>query len=244
MKDKLRKVILFICVCVFVYSAVQLGIIFYDYYMIEKETNEIVNEYVEEPETEEEVNPLSRVVNFTELQKTNEDVIGWLYIPNTKVDEPILKGETNDTYLRTDIYKKSNKAGSIFIDEINNVDFKDDNTIIYGHNMKNGSRFHALKQFVEADYFKENRYVYIYLPDGTVSVYDIYGADIISAYSDLYRKGIDYQKYIKEVLADCNQKTEVSEEQAPLIMLSTCYTGTDDRYVVFARLKENVKVGE
>ena len=45
------------------------------------------------------------------------------YIPDTKIDEPILKGKTNDTYLYTDIYKKKNKAGSVFIDEINKKDF-------------------------------------------------------------------------------------------------------------------------
>ena len=50
MKEKIRKVILFICVCVFIYSAFQLGKIFYDYYMIDKQTNEIIQEYVAEPE--------------------------------------------------------------------------------------------------------------------------------------------------------------------------------------------------
>lgn len=134
MKEKIRKVILVISVCVFVFSAFQLGKIFYDYYMIEKETNDIVDSYVEEPQ--EDKDPLHRVIHFKELQKTNSDVIGWLYIPDTKIDEPILKGNNNDSYLYTDIYKKSNKAGAIFIDEINEKDFKDDNTIIYGHNMK------------------------------------------------------------------------------------------------------------
>ena len=242
MKDIFRKVILAVCVIVFVWSAVQLGIIFYDYYMIEKETNEIVTEYVKEEQ--EDKNPLHRIINFEELLKTNKEVIGWIYIPDTKIDEPILKGKNNDSYLYTDIYKKNNKAGSIFIDEINNAGFKDDNTIIYGHNMKNGSRFHDVRYFTESEYFKEHPLVYIYLPDGTINIYENFGASIIDAYSDLYKKGINYQKYIQDVLKISKQKTEVSEEASPLIMLSTCYNGTDDRYVVFSRLKENVKAGE
>ncbi|MEG0367685.1 MAG: class B sortase [Coprobacillus sp.] len=242
MKEILRKIILGICVCVFIYSAVQLGIIFYDYFMIEKETTELVTEYVKE-ETDDN-DPLHRVIDFENLKKTNSDVIGWLYIPDTKIDEPLLKGKDNDTYLYHDIYKKSNKAGAIFIDEINNKELQDKNTIIYGHNMKNGSRFHNLRYFVKADYFKEHPLVYIYLPDGTVQVYDTFGAAIIDAASDLYQNPSDYNKYVKRVLKVCEQKTEVSDEESPIIMLSTCYNDTDNRYVVFGRLKEKVKTTE
>ena len=88
MKDKIRKVILVICVCVFAYSAFQLGKIFYEYYSIEKESENLIDEYV----VEKEENPIQRAVNFKALQATNPDVIGWLYIPDTKIDEPILKG--------------------------------------------------------------------------------------------------------------------------------------------------------
>ena len=239
MKEKIRKVILVISVCVFVFSAFQLGKIFYDYYMIEKETNDIVDSYVEEPQ--EDKDPLHRVIHFKELQKTNSDVIGWLYIPDTKIDEPILKGNNNDSYLYTDIYKKSNKAGAIFIDKINEKDFKDDNTIIYGHNMKNGSRFHDLRYFVENDYFQEHSLIYIYLPDGTVNIYDAFASTIIDANSDLYAKGINYKKYIESIQDVAKVYKEVSDKEAPLAMLSTCYNGTDNRYVVYGRLKENVK---
>lgn len=239
MKDKLRKFILFVCVCVFAYSAFQLGKIFYDYYMIEKETTEIVTTYVTEEKDDDD--PINRVVDFEKLKERNKDVIGWLYIPDTKIDEPILKGENNNSYLYTDIDKKSNKAGSVFIDEINKTDFNDDNTIIYGHNMKNGSRFHDIRYYVEQDYSDAHHTVYIYLPDGSVNVYDAYASAIIEADSDLYQKGINYKKYTQSVIDQSKVKGEVSAEQKPLIMLSTCYNGTDNRYVLFAQFKENVK---
>jgi len=245
MKDKIRKVILVICVCIFAYSAIQLGMIFWDYHQIEKQSEELVSKYVEEPkvpeEKEEKADPLKRVIDFKGLQEANANVIGWLYIPDTKIDEPIVKGATNDSYLYTDIYKKNNKAGAVFIDQINSRDFSDDNTIIYGHNMKNGSRFHDLRYFVEKDYFNEKPYAYIYLPDGSINVYDIFSSAIIPATDDLYRKGVDYQAFVEEIINVSSMTREVSKEASPIIMLSTCLNGTDDRYVVFARLKENVK---
>lgn len=237
MKDKIRKVILVICVCVFAYSAFQLGKIFYEYYSIEKESENLIDEYV----VEKEENPIQRAVNFKALQATNPDVIGWLYIPDTKIDEPILKGKINDTYLYTDIYKKKNKAGSVFIDEINKKDFSDDNTIIYGHNMKNGSRFHDLRYFVKEDYYKKHSTIYIYLPDGSVNVYDAVASAVIKSTSSMYQKGIDYPKYVKEIQKIASVQSPISEKQKPFIMLSTCYNGTDNRYIVYGQFKENIK---
>lgn len=243
MKENIRKVILVISIGVFLYSAYQLASIFYNYYMIEKETNDLTQEVVKVEE--DDTNPLHRVVDFDKLKKTNKDVVGWLYIPDTKIDEPVLKGATNDTYIRTDIYKKSNSAGSLFIDERNEKPFEDNNTIIYGHNMKNGSRFHDLRYYTKDDYFKAHQLAYIYLPDGTINVYDIFATDVIDAYSDLYATKINYKKYIDNVLKGASVKSDVNKEEKPLIMLSTCYTtNSDDRNVVFARLKENVKAGQ
>ena len=240
MRKIIRRILLGICICVFLFSAFQLVKIFYNYYMIEKESTELITKYIEEPQ-EDKDDPLKRVINFEELQNINDDVIGWLYIPGTKIDEPILKGENNDTYLRTDLYMKANNAGNLFIDEINSRDFSDDNTIIYGHNMKNGSRFHDLRYFVEKDYFDEHQKIYIYLPDGSINVYQGVAAAIIDSRSDLYQKGIDYTEYISQVKSAASVYQNVSEEQVPMIMLSTCYTGTENRYVVYRQLRENTK---
>lgn len=248
MKEKIRKILLVICVCVFVYSVFQLGMIFYNYYKTEKDSQELVEDYIAEPETkdeDEEIDPLKRVVDFKKLQERNKDVIGWLYIPDTTIDEPILKGASNDTYLRTDIDHQSKTAGQVFIDEINSKDFSDDNTIIYGHNMRNGTRFHDLRYYVEKEFYDEHNLVYIYLPDNTVNVYKIYSANVINASSDFYQKGINYTSYVQNAQSSAKQTSEVSDEQQPLILLSTCYAhNSENRYVVFARLDKNVKIGE
>lgn len=247
MREKLRKLLLIICVCVFVYSAFQLGTIFYNYYKTEKDSEELVNDYIVEPEVseEKEADPLKRVVDFQKLQERNKDVIGWLYIPDTTIDEPILKGASNDTYLRTDIDNQSKTAGQVFIDEINSKDFTDDNTIIYGHNMRNGTRFHDLRYYVEKDFYNQHNLVYIYLPNHTVNVYKVYSANVINATSDFYQKGIKYTQYVQKAQSHAKQTSEVSDKQQPLILLSTCYAhNSENRYVVFARLDKNVKIGE
>lgn len=241
MKERIRKIILFVCVCVFLYSAFQLGKIYYDYYMIEKESEQLIEDYV----TVTDVNdPINRKVDFTKLQKQNKDVIGWIYIPDTTIDEPILKGANNDTYLRTGINRKYNVAGCVFIDEINSKDLNDDNTIIYGHNMKNGSRFHDLRYFIKQDYFSSHPKTYIYLPDGSVNVYQNYASASMNAESELYAKGIDYSQYTKQVIQESSVHTDVDSTQQPLIMLSTCQNSVGeslDRYVLFARLDKNIK---
>ena len=240
MKERIRKIILFVCVCVFLFSAFQLGKIYYDYYMIEKESAQLIEDYVTVTDVN---NPEKRKVDFEKLKKQNDDVIGWIYIPDTAIDEPILKGANNDTYLRTGINRKHNAAGCVFIDEINERDFSDDNTIIYGHNMDDGSRFHDLRYFIKQDFFDEHPYVYIYLPDGSVNVYKNYAISIMSAESDLYAKNIDYTKYVKEAIEGSKIHIDVDEEeQQPLIMLSACEKRYGpSRYVLFSRLEKNVK---
>ncbi len=244
MKEKLRKLLLVICVCVFAYSAFQLGSIFYNYYKIEKDSEELIEEYVTNSvdKNAKEEDPLKRSIDFKKLKERNSDVIGWLYIPDTTIDEPILKGESNDIYLHYDIDKNYKTAGQVFIDEINTKDFKDDNTIIYGHNMRNGSRFHDLRYYVEKEFYDGHNLIYIYLPDGSINVYKAFSAKIIDASSDFYRKDINYKKYVQKAQANARQKSDVSDEQQPLILLSTCYgRDSDSRYVVFARLEKNVK---
>lgn len=97
-------------------------------------------------ETKHWTSPLE--INFDELKSINQDVAGWLYmeaLPN--INYPIVQGSDNDFYLHHTYKKESIFAGSIFVDCKNTKDFSDQNTIVYGHNMKNGSMFGTLKQY-------------------------------------------------------------------------------------------------
>ncbi len=254
MKEVLRKIVLVISVIVFFYSAYNLVNIYLNYQEISNEQEEIVGEFVKpvvkEEEKEEEVkkpvdiieDPYSRVIDFEALQKLNKDVIGWIYIPGTRVDEPILKGRNNDTYLRTSIYKKYLLAGTIFVDENNNGDFNDLKTIIYGHNMTNGTRFGQLSKFLKKNYFDSHPYIYIYKTDGTMYVYDIFVARVIEANSPLYYEIDDYSEFVRLIQEGASQIREVPKDESNLVYLSTCVNSDlTKRYVIAGRLKDIVK---
>lgn len=251
MKKYIRKLAICLCAIVFVYSVYQLGVIFYNYYTIDRDNNSLIEEVIDvEEEDDDEIeevkpfDPKSMSIDFDKLLKKNKDVVGWLVVPNTKINDVLLLGETNDTYIKTTIDGKSSSAGSLFLDCDNHGDFKDNNTIIYGHNMKNGSRFHNVRYYVnkDKDYFNNHNKAYIYLPDGTINEYEIFASATINERSSLYTNPSSYKDYVKEVLSNAKYKNEVSDEEAPIIMLSTCHSSIEDqRYVVFARLVGNIK---
>lgn len=119
------------------------------------------------------------------LQEINPDVIGWIYIPDTKINYPLLHAEDNDTYLQTTWEGKYNAAGSIFLETECSSDLKDFNTIIYGHNMRNGTMFAALKQYSDYNFYEAHPYVYIVTNEA------IYRYEIFSS----YKAGVRTQTY-------------------------------------------------
>lgn len=122
------------------------------------------------------VNP----VDFDALYERNMDVCGWIYIPETNIDYPVMQSrsdETRDFYLDHDIDGKESFDGSIYIDKLCNADFYDKNTVIYGHNLFNQQMFTQLHKFRNADFFKQNEYITIFTPE-RILTYRIYAAFI------------------------------------------------------------------
>ena len=94
-----------------------------------------------------------------EFLSINEDFVGWLTVPGTSVDGPVVKGKDNNEYLRKNFYKEKSISGTFFVDEMVNLDEKDGNIIIYGHMMKDDTMFGSLKKYKDIDFFKENNIV-------------------------------------------------------------------------------------
>ena len=234
----IRRILLVVCLAVFLYSAGNLLNIGYKYHKLDSDNNKLQEKVVTEVKQD---SPLDRKID--QLKSINEDIIGWIYIPNTNIDYALLKGKTNDTYIHTNYEKKYSFGGSIFLDEDNNASLTDSNTIIYGHNMKNGAMFANIKKFADHDYFINHPEVYIYLPDGSINVYSVYSTKIIDARSDYYLKDIDYASYVANAKSSAKQSRDVDTQNgAPLLLLSTCYApDTTTRSVLFARLEKNVK---
>lgn len=116
------------------------------------------------PETAEE--PYVSPVDFEALWEINPDVVGWLTVPGTDIDFPVLMSRDDNTrYLTHDIYGEEIISASIFIENYNSPDFTDFNTVVYGHNMNDGSMFGQLHRFEDPGFFSENRAFTVYLPD-------------------------------------------------------------------------------
>lgn len=182
-----------------------------------------------------------RQLNIHALQRVNSEVIGWIYIPDTNVNHPLLHTKDNSTYLHTTWEGKENSAGSIFMETKCSPSLTDFNTIIYGHNMRNGSMFGKLKQYRDYDHYLEHRYVYI------VTGYAIYRYEVFSAYeaginTDTYRlqftghaKRKALQHYIDSSVWEAELTPTLDDR---ILTLSTC-TGTgkyETRWVVQAVL--------
>jgi len=189
-------------------------------------------------------------IDWGRLHERNEDIVAWVHAPGTNINYPILAGETNEEYLSLDIDRQHSIAGSIFLEENNESTFRDLNTIIYGHNMANGSKFSDIDAFVIGELTVEYApYIYLYLPDGTVNIYKIVGAKLTDIYSEIYHLPVTDLEAFYELILEGNvlNVSFDKEEQLRVLTLSTCAelgVNSPMRSVVFALLIEEVSRSE
>ena len=113
-------------------------------------------------------------VDFAQLETENPDIYAWIQIPDTEIDYPILQSEEDNYYLMRNADGSVGYPGCIYTNKCNYKDFTDCNTVIYGHNMKNGSMFAGLHDFKEEAFFDENEVLYIQTREA-LHTYTIYG---------------------------------------------------------------------
>jgi sortase B len=117
-------------------------------------------------------------MSYEEYKRINSDVIGWLAIPGTVIEYPVLRYSDNEFYLGRDVYKEENSHGSIFMDFRNADELQQRHIILYGHNMQNGTMFHGLMNYKQKDFFDENRLIK-FKWDGVETEWEIYLAYLI-----------------------------------------------------------------
>ena len=164
------------------------------------------------------------------------------------VSYPVVKGTDNDQYLHLTYEKNYNFAGTIFIDYENKADFSDCNTLVYGHNMKNGTMFGQLKNFSKDDSaYNKSKYFWIFTPEKT------YRYEIISAYttavnSDTYTlfkgPGQEFVDYMNKIVSYSDVKTTPGElgVDDKIVTLSTCTGNESTRYVVQGKRVDTLDV--
>jgi len=171
----------------------------------------------------------------------NDDILGWIRIPNTRIDYPIVQGIDNNFYVYHDIQRQPSGGGTIFIDRRNNENFTDFNTVIYGHNMLNGSKFAGLENFNDMGYFHNNPVGSLFLID-TTYIFDIFAFlrvehnDRIIYGSKSYENFQEFIDYVRSVASNYRDVQLSGEDR--FITLSTCDNDFPDyRFVVLARLR-------
>lgn len=248
--DLLLTLALIVAIGVFCFAAYNLFHIYTEYKKGTDEYNQIEQMAVtdRDPESEEAAEPDAGpkppiTVDFDKLRSINTDVIGWIYVEALdNINYPVVKGQDNEFYLHKTYEKNYNFAGTIFIDYENASDFSDCNTLVYGHNMKNGSMFGSLKKFTEdQSLYEKSKYFWILTPEKNYR-YEIISAYVTGINSDTYTlfkgPGEEFEQYLQKIRSESEIKTDDTDLtiKDKIVTLSTCTGNDSTRFVVQGKL--------
>ncbi len=219
----------------------------WDNNQVYEEAENVMSEMLElKPEVDEE-NP-QKGVSFSDLKAINPDVRGWVTLDNTKINYPVLQGDTNLTYINTDIYGEFALAGSIYLDSRNSSDFSDVYSLLYGHHMEGGRMFGDLDKYKDEGFFKENRTGMLMTPDGIWSL-EIYACVIVPASDkvlfDPRMKSGDIKSLLsyvekKALYSDAETAAKITElgKKARILTFSTCSSEFTDARTLLITLMQ------
>ena len=225
---KSRKILIGVLICVIIGSVSYIG-----YYYVTQNKNEKVYKKLqkevvkqeskeEEPQTEE--SHVEIPIDFAQLQAQNPD---------------------NEYYLNHTIEGQEGYPGSIYTENWNTKEFTDFNTVIYGHDMKDGSMFQNLHNYADASYMQQHPNVVIYTPEKKLT-YQIFAAVVYDDRHILH--SFDYafadqrQAFLDSIYNSRNLGNVIRDDvsvntDSRILTLSTCMTGQDDkRFLVEAVL--------
>ncbi len=180
-------------------------------------------------------------IDFDALRKINPDIVGWLYYEDSLINYPIVKGSDNDKYLTTMFDGNYGGFGTLFADAETVAPFRQFNTIVYGHHMRNGSMFGDLRKLKDTNYVLEHPRMELITPEGKYHL-DIWAFLNQPADSRIYTNNItdreECAEYLQMIqgLAEYTTSVEVTPEDR-LVELSTCaFEYQDARYVVACKM--------
>ena len=185
------------------------------------------------------------VVDFEALRETGPDIIGWLNLPDTAINYPVTQADNNEYYLHHLYDDTYNKTGCLFADYENQEDFSDRNTIIYGHNMRDGSMFAALNEYDEQSYFDGHPQMYLVTPGGgyIVEIFTAFVAKPSESGSDTspwrlsFKDDGAYTTWLSEMAGRSVIETDVTVTSSDKVLtLSTCTPGGASRFIVMGKL--------
>ena len=221
---------------------------------ITKPQKESTQEKAKEQEPEEKVEepePVECPVDFDQITEECPDCYAWIRIPDTNIDYPVVQSPSDNAfYLDHNSYGDYEYGGAIFTENLNAKDFSDPNTVIYGHNMKNGSMFQNLHLFEDRAFMEEHSTFEVYLPDRilTYQVFAAYNYDdrhLLQSFD--FKDSRVFELYLEEIKNQRSMSANIDADVAvtsedKIVTLSTCNGINDQRYLVQGVLLSEQKV--
>ena len=252
-KTVIVKLVALVAALALIVSGTYLAVYFGDLSQQEDKIKNVQNIY--EPYnndyTRNEDNQFSK---FDKLKAINPDIIGWITISNTEVNNPVFQTDNNQFYVDHDMDKKKNTYGALFLDYRCDIDPKalTQNQIIYGHNMRYGAMFGSLDEYRDIEFAKKSSIVKF---DSLYEqrVYKIFAIMIVNDTED-ETFGYSYTAYRSEFTGDTDflqwvdrskQRSlydfpvDVKAEDEVITLSTCCYDYTNARFVILARLVRN-----
>jgi sortase B len=183
------------------------------------------------------------------MHESNPDCKGWIYIKDTVIDYPVMQSDDNDYYVHHNSKGAESSSGSIMLDYECTIGYTT-NTLIYGHNMGNGSMFHQIKSYKDSSWWLNHQYVEVASLE-KVYVYQIFSVDVLYGTSEAsFKYWLEpnksladedtYNEFVDNVLAKKYTSAGISAPSYPtgILTLQTCNSGADDgiRCVAFGKL--------
>ena len=265
MKKILYTLTIILLLAVFGFSAFQV----YDYFADAKEQQALVDslaeikekareeaaataatEATENVESEEQTGPTEEteptmLSEYAALYAINDDLVGWISIPGTKLDYPVMQTpDETDYYLKRNFDKADSARGCIYAREVCDIFAPSDNITLYGHNMRDGSMFACLHEYLDKEVWEESPLIFF----DTLYEYHTYKIFAVFRTTASIGEGFSYHQFVDaETEEDFNQfistvkslqeyETGITPVYGDkIICLSTCeYTQTNGRLVVAA----------
>jgi SrtB family sortase len=184
-------------------------------------------------------------VDFTSLKAINPDIVGWLMCEDTSIDYPIAQSADNEHYLHYLFDGTYSKVGCPFLDFENAPDFTDYNSIIYGHNLLDGSMFTDLTKYTERDFCDAHPGMLLLTPSGTNRL-EIFSAFIAnpsesgkdsSPWRQRFKSDDDFTAWLDQAKERSIIETAITPSAGDCVVtLCTCINGGKDRIVILGRL--------
>ena len=259
-RERIRRLVIALCLCVAGGCFVYLGIYTYqtnrmDAYADAQRklvgTTGIVAEQT--PETvvihydDQEIVVPDVLDDYKTLYSLNRNLIGWVKIDDTYIDYPVLQTTNNDYYLDHNFDQEQDKNGSIFMDKDCSVLPRSTNLIIYGHHMQSGRMFGQLNKYSSESFYEDHKYIQfdtIY-EKGTYEVMYVFRSKIYEESEIVFKyyqfinatSEIEFNSYMREMAEMSLYDTGVTAQYGDeLLTLSTCDYYTDyGRFVVVAK---------